>query len=305
MLAAAAAAAALGGCAGGSQSALPSQSTSFYAVRRAQAAPSGPKVFVSDFGSNVVRIYPAGVASPSPIGSIDEGIAGPDGLAVDSKGTLYVTNSSNNTLTEYPAGVTSPSVTISNGLSTPTAVAVSTNGTVAVSEFPAGTIVEYKPGATSPSVTMTLLTYPEGLAWDSKGDLYAAWNVNNGNGLTGHVSKCEHLKAVCLDQGIAAGQSGGLAIDSAGNIVLGDQTNSAVNVYAPGKTSPLRTISVTGHDPAKFALNLSEKRLYVSDIENSIVVTYAYTSGKPGFVIQNSLTSATGVSLSPAAKNGP
>lgn len=276
-------------------------------MTRAQLPPPGtPEVFVSEAGANTVAIYPAGVANPSQIGTITSGLAGPLGTAVDDKGTLYVTNSSNNTITEYPKGATSPSVTISNGLSFPGAVAVSNNGTIAVSEFPSGTIVEYKPGATSPAMSMSLLTYPEGLAWDSKGNLYAAWNVNNGGGLTGHVSKCAHLQAVCLDQGITgAGQTGGITLDSKGDIVLADQTNSVINVYGPGQTSPLRTINTAGHDPAKLALNASETRLYVADIADSMIVTYAYPSGKPGFTITNGLSGATGVSLSPGAKNGP
>ena len=294
---------ALAGCGGAP---LASGGTAIAPQSVSMTAPAGAgRVFVSDFNASTVEIYPQGKPNPAPIGSISAGIAGPVGSAVDDKRTLYVTNASNNTITEYPAGSTSPSVTISNGLNYPTAIAVSHGGTIAVSEFPSGAIVEYAPGKSSPSLTMTSLTYPEGLTFDSGGHLYAAWNVNNGNGLSGHVSKCAPLSANCTDLGISAGQSGGLALDSAGDVVLGDQTNSVVNIYAPRRTKPLRTISTAGHDPAKLALDAAQQRLYVDDIAGSAVVVYDYAAGAQDWTIARGLQSATGVSLSPPARYGP
>lgn len=264
-------------------------------------AKTKPRIYVSDFTANAVVIYPQGKTNPKPIGEITDGIAGPLGNFVDNHGTLYVANSSNNTITEYPPGATSPSVTLSDGINAPISVAVDRAGTVAVGEFVSQTILEFAPGASSPSVTITLLTYPEGLAFDYGRHLYAAWNQNNGNGLSGHVSTCERLRSVCVDRGIVAGQSGGLALDSSGNLILGDQTNAAINVYAPGATAPTRTIAMPGHDPIKFALDKAEKTLYVADIDGSQVLTYDYASGAQTGSISTGLESAWGVSLSPAA----
>ena len=150
-------------------------------------------------------------------------------------------------------------------------------------------------------VTITLLTYPEGLAFDYSRHLYAAWNQNNGSTLAGHVSKCERLRSVCADQGIVEGQSGGLALDSSANLILGDQTHAAMNVYAPGATSPTRTISTPGHDPYTFALDKAEKTLYVANIDTGQVLTYDYASGTQTGTISSGLKSAWGVALSPAA----
>jgi hypothetical protein len=266
---------------------------------------SSAVVYVSDYSGNRIEIYPQGVTNPSPIGEITDGISAPLGNFVDDKGTLYVANSGDGTVTEYTKGSTSPSVTLSDGISGPISVAADRQGNVAVGEFAAGTILEFAAGRSSPTVTITLLTYPEGLAFDRSGHLYAAWNVNTGSALVGHLSRCERMSAVCVDRGITEGESGGLALDKHGDAILGDQSNQVVNIYSPNASSPSRTISVTAHSPYKFELNRSEKQLYIADNLHAQVLVYDYTSGLPVSTISTGLESAWGVSLSPAAKDGP
>jgi hypothetical protein len=269
------------------------------------AARHNALVYVSDNAANAIEIYRQGQSDPSPVGQIVDGIDAPLGDYVDAQGTLYVANSGNSTVTEYPAGSTTPSVTLSTDISHPISVAVNSKGTVAVGEFSAGTILEFSAGQSSPSVTITLLTLPEALAFDRTRHLFAAWNVDNGSGLAGHVSRCERLRAVCVDQGIVEGESGGLALDHAGNVILGDQTNAVINIYAAGATTPSRSIATTGHDPYKFELDQRERTLYVADITGGVVVLYDYASGSQLGTISKGLTSAWGVALSPAATDGP
>jgi DNA-binding beta-propeller fold protein YncE len=269
------------------------------------AAKTKPVIYVSDNTANAIQIYPQGQSDPAPIGEITDGISAPLGNFVDAKGTLYVANHGNNTVTEYPKGQMSPSVTLSSGISGPISVAVDRKGDVAVGEFTSATILEFPAGSSTPSVTITLLTYPEALTFDRSGHLYAAWNANTGSGLTGHVSKCEHMRAVCADRGITEGESGGLVLDKTGNLVLGDQTNAALNIYAPGAISPTRTIPTSGADPYKFELDKAQKTLYVADINHGVIVVYDYATGGQLGTISNGLQSAWGVSLSPAAKYGP
>jgi len=262
-------------------------------------------VYVSDNSANAILIYPQGKSNPAPIGEITDGIDAPLGTAVSKNGTLYVANSFGNDITEYPPGAISPSVTLSTDINFPISVAVDDRGTVAVGEFGAGTILEFEKGSTSPNVTITLLTDPEQLAFDKGRHLYAAWNVNLGSKLEGHASICRRLRAICADQGIAIGETGGMALDLSGNMILGDQTNQSIGIYPPGATTPLRTIATPGRQPYKFALNHGEKFLYVADIANGVVATYNYTTGTETGTISNGLTSAWGVSLSPAAPYAP
>lgn len=271
----------------------------------APEARTKPVIYVSDNSANAIEIYAQGASNPSPIGQITDGISAPLGNFVDASGTLYVANNGNNTVTEYPKGSTSPSVTLSSGISGPISVAADNKGDVAVGEFAGSTILEFAPGSSNPSVTITLLNQPEALAFDRLNHLWAAWNVNTGSQLVGHLSKCAHMRAVCTDQGITEGESGGLAIDTAGNLILGDQTNHVVNIYARHTTTPGRTIAMSGHSPYKFELSHLEKRLYIADILNNDVLIYNYTTGTQIGTISNGLLSVWGVSLSPAAKDGP
>ncbi len=304
-----AAAAAIAGCAGGSGSspssasaaALPALSLAHHGWL-SPAGRSKPVVYVSDNSANAIDIYPAGANNPSPIGQITDGISAPLGNFVDAVGTLYVANYGNNTVSEYPKGSTTPSVTLSSDINGPISVAADSAGNVAVGEFAQQTILEFPKGSSSPSVTITLLTYPEGLTFDKSRHLFAAWN--EGSPFVGHVSKCARMQAVCVDRGIAEGQSAGLTLDAAGDIVLGDQTNHAINIYPPHATQPSRSISVSGGDPIKFALDKPEKKLYVADYVNNKVEIYDYATGTQFGTISNGLQSAWGVSLSPAAKYG-
>jgi len=302
-----AAATALAACAGGAGS-RPSSAgltPALSSTRHGWLSPAAKTqsiVFVSDNNANAIDIYPAGRNNPSPIGQITDGISAPLGNFVDGNGTLYVANHGNNTITEYPKGSTTPSVTLSSGINGPISVAADSSGDVAVGEFSQQTILEFPAGSSSPTVTITLLTYPEGLVFDKSRHLFAAWN--EGSPFAGHVSKCQRMRAVCVDQGIVEGESAGLTLDLAGDIVLGDQANHVINVYPPHSTMPSRSISVPGGDPIKFALDKREKKIYVADYINDKVEIYNYTTGTQFGTISTGLQSAWGVSVSPAAKYG-
>ena len=88
-------------------------------VRHGWISPRAKKmklIYVSDYTQSLILIYPQGGESSGPIGEIVNGISNPQGIAVDSAGTLYVANQGNNTITEYPFGATDPSVTLSNSI---------------------------------------------------------------------------------------------------------------------------------------------------------------------------------------------
>ena len=292
------------GCTSGSQT-VPSLRLSDR--NRDARAVSRHLVFVSDYLANTIDMYDDQGNVFTPAGAITRGIDGPLGTFVDQTGTLYVTNLLVNTVAEYVPTSTVPTVTLTAGISGPMNVAVDARGDIAVGQYAQqiSSIVEFKKGAEQPNVRITSLTYPAGVAFDAKRLLWVAWNVQGNNGLVGHVSTCKLFTSKCANTGITIGQTGGIAIDSAGDLVLGDQTHSAIDVFAPGATKPYRKIKMASHDPYGFSFDKPERHLDVADYTTGTIVIYDFATGQQVGSIAQGLTSAWGVSLSPAAGYGP
>lgn len=72
------------------------------------------------------------------------------GIAVDSNGSLYVTNFDQNTVAEYRSGQDNPFQTITQAMDRPAGVTVDKKGTLYVSNIAYGTVVEFAPGSLKP-----------------------------------------------------------------------------------------------------------------------------------------------------------
>ncbi|MGA3089815.1 MAG: SBBP repeat-containing protein [Terriglobales bacterium] len=103
----------------------------------------------------------------------------PFGLALDSKGDLYVANFGGGEVLVYnPAYNQIASKTISNSLTSPTGVALDINGNVYVSDFSSSAVNQYSPaGKLEQQLTSANgISDPVAVAIDGVGDLF----VNNG-----------------------------------------------------------------------------------------------------------------------------
>jgi hypothetical protein len=104
----------------------------------------------------------------------------PNGLAVDSKGNLYVANSGGNNILVFTSKYTQvPSKTITLGIDHPTGVALDPLGNVWVANYiaGAGSITEYANGQQVSSGTITEgVTSPLAIAVDGSGNV---WVQNN------------------------------------------------------------------------------------------------------------------------------
>ncbi len=219
--------------------------------------PDGPQTHTSRvlFVSNLdggVRVYSADIHEPNPplLGTITQGATHPEGVWIDRKDTLYVVNAEQYPIqanvVEYKRGTTSPFRTITNGILAPGAVAVAHDGTVyvnTITELNEHVIVVYAPGATTPKQTITL-TSPQygpsagGMAFDPHGNLLAA---TFGNANEVHVFKIAPGSSQATDLGLQGTGGDAIAVDGAGNLYAGG-AGYFVAVYAPGATSPTRTI---------------------------------------------------------------
>ncbi len=105
------------------------------------------------------------------------GLSGPQAIAFDAVGNVYVANSSNDTVSEFAPGTTTPSVTLT-GLYKPTDLAFDNNGNLFVADNNDGSVSEFFPGNTTPSVIYGGLYSPYRMAFDGKNNFYV---INQGD----------------------------------------------------------------------------------------------------------------------------
>lgn len=173
----------------------------------------------------------------------------PDGVALDSSGNIYVSNSDTNTITVYPAG--------SNGDAVPTRVIAG---------------------------SATGLDAPAQIAVDSQGALYVANYYNNSvivfaPGANGNVYPVTDI----VGPNTTLKNPAGVGFDSAGNIYASSESSNAIAVFAPGSqgnVAPIRTIvgRKTQLWPTQLALDANDD-LYVANVFPNVTEYGANASG--------------------------
>jgi hypothetical protein len=117
------------------------------------------------------------------------GLNGPEALAFDPSGNLFVANFNGTTVSEFSTAALATNTTtptaILTGLTNPIALAFDSSGDlfVANSSYGGGdkkgiTLSEFAPGSSTPSATLIGPSYPVALAFDSRGNLYVALYEN-------------------------------------------------------------------------------------------------------------------------------
>jgi serine/threonine protein kinase, bacterial len=131
-----------------------------YSIRH----PSSPKVPAS-YSSQVVL----------PFTNVN-----PEGVAVDTAGTVYLADFNNNRVLKLPAGSTTPVELPFTGLKDPKGVAVDTAGDVYVVDRGNNRVLKLPARSTTPvELPFTGLKGPDGVAVDTAGDVYVVDRGNN------------------------------------------------------------------------------------------------------------------------------
>ena len=130
---------------------------------------SADTFFVANFGVNTITRYNTdGIGVPFTSVFIN----GPNGLALDSSGNLYVSTNSNVIRKFSPAGV-DLGVFASTGLNRVMGMAFDNQGNLYAANFGGSTIEKFSPNGIDLGVFANVIG-PTGLAFDSSGNLYVA-----------------------------------------------------------------------------------------------------------------------------------
>jgi len=257
------------------------------------ALDSSGNLYVVDANNSRVLFYPSGSTTATQVygqgGSFTTntqnkgGISAnsldfPTGVALDSSGNLYVTDSLNNRVLFYPSGSTTATRVYGQGGS-----------------FTTNT-------ANKGGISANSLFIPAGVALDSNGNLYVVDEDNNrvlfypsgsttatkvygqGGSFTTNAANKGGISANSLYDPT------GVALDSSGNLYVADEDNNRVLFYPSGSTTATKVYGQGGsftsnaaneggisanslYDPSGVALD-SSGNLYVADYGNNRVLFY-------------------------------
>ena len=208
-------------------------------------------LYVANNGNSTVTEYPFGKTSASVTLSGGQ-LVYPNGIAVDNKGTVYVTSGATAGacyVLVYPKGASTPSEQI-NGFDLPVGLAIDKSGNLYVGDALQNAVWEVPSGSTTPSkLSLDGLDDPVGLAIDPSNDLWVANNANNS--VLGF-----HLGDSSAFTTITSGLSGpySIAFEKTGTLFVGNSLHYPGDVegYKSGSTSPFESISVG--NPAGLAI---------------------------------------------------
>ena len=172
---------------------------------------------------------PAGAVTTFASGGL---INGPEFLAFDAAGNLYVANANCNTILEVtPAGAVSTFVSSSSGLDYPSGLAFDAAGNLFVANTISNTISEVTPAGAVSTFLSSGLDHPIDLAFDAAGNLFI---TNQWNSTISEVSPAGAVSTF-VSSGISLPD--GLAFDAAGNLYVANTTNSISEATPAGAVS--------------------------------------------------------------------
>ena len=208
-------------------------------------------LYVANNGNSTVTEYPFGATSPSVTLSGGQ-LVYPNGIAVDNKGTVYVTSGATAGscyVLVYPKGSSTPSEQI-DGFDLPVGLAIDKSGNLYVGDALQDVVWEVPSGSTTPTkLSLDGLDDPVGLAIDPSNNLWVANDANN-------TVLGFHLGDSSAFATITSGLSGpySIAFEKTGTLFVGSSLHypGDVTAYKSGSASPFESISVG--NPAGLAI---------------------------------------------------
>jgi DNA-binding beta-propeller fold protein YncE len=259
-------------------------------------------LYVSDFGTGGVVVLKN--KTYTEVGTITDGVDGPDGNTIDAKGNFYEANYEGDSINEYAPGGSSPSMTYNASMLDPIGVGVDKKGNVYETDYDdgegSGFVNEYAQGSNTVTATCSPGGSVEGVAVDKSGDVFVYYNTTSGTAkiteYKGGLSSCSGTVLTPTFE-----FAGGMAIDKEGDLIVCDQTGNEVEVIDPPYSSVTRVLE-SGDLPFHVAINEDNKLVFVASDGDADVQVIDYATGT---VVDTLSGGSQGLSDPAAAVDGP
>ncbi|WP_158820779.1 NHL repeat-containing protein [Granulicella sp. S156] len=209
---------------------------------------------------------------------VDSGFV-PQGVAVDSSGNVYITDSVGRVLKATPSGgIYIPSVLPTSGLNDPYGIAVDSSGNLYIADSGNNRVVKetLSGGSYSQSSIGSKLVSPKGVAVDKNGNLYITSkgpipNIGNDD-VYKETPSGSGYKELPIFDGLS--NPYGVAVDSSGNVYITNTGNNSILMETLSGNS-YETSIVVVHDEVNSPYGVgvdSSGNLYVADTYNNRIV---------------------------------
>ncbi|MEO8045344.1 MAG: NHL repeat-containing protein [Spartobacteria bacterium] len=250
--------------------------------------------YLSNFGVNSITKYDDNGNGSSFTSTF---VNGPNGLALDGQGNLYV-STNNNTIHKFAPNGADLGVFASTGLNNAMGLAFDKSGNLYAANFGGNTVEVFAADGTDLGVFANVVR-PTGIAFDTTGRLYVA---NFGNTIERFAADGTPL-GTFADTGLNNPE--GLAFDSLGYLYAANNAANTIEVFGPDGTD-FGSVAASGIDaPVGLAFD-SAGSLYVVNAGSTIIekittsgsaTIFAITDFQPTFLaIQRNSTPGDGTS---------
>ena len=232
------------------------------------------------------------------------------GMAVDSVGRLWVTNTGSHQVTTYRKGTCHRTkLTLNEPNGVPFDVAISRNDTVYVADIVDsagnhGVVSVYKKGATTPSSTLTDdgMTTARAVAIDKLGNVFVSCVKERQSACIIEFANGQ-MPGKYLD--VQVGIAAGLEFDTQQNLLVDDPGAREIKSFAPPYEGT-RTTAFPLRGSSDFGkLDAANQNFYASNFSQGRVDVFSYPSGTYEYSISNGLVQSNaviGIAVDPGSK---
>jgi serine/threonine-protein kinase len=254
------------------QSVLPFDGLTFHLSPGGVTLDGDGNVYVTNQGmyGRVVKLAPG---SSTPTVLPFTGLYEPQGVAVDSAGTVYVSDF-NNRVVKLTVGSNSQTELPLTGLTYPEGVTVDIRGNVYVADRGNDRVVKFDAGSDTQTVLpFTDLDHPDGVAVDNAGNVYVTDSDNN---RVLKLAAGSNAQTVLPFTGLAV--PWGIAVDGSGSVYVTEHENHKVVKLPAGSDSPI-VLPFRGLNTPLDVTVGADGSVYVADRGNNRVVRLAADAG--------------------------